>query len=331
MQKIIHKIQLSKKITDENGRELTGIGLGVAGNYGVHQLEVMLGEGWRGLTVTTVFHGKWGCVEMLLTGRLIDVPPQATAMPTTQTPGKITFVGVDSQGRNVSTGISYYVEASGCISGDEPELPDDKWQQLVAKFDKAVPPTDTAGLVLHSGGADAPNYWAAGGGGGGGVTPVISAVAETLPAGSAATVERSGPDAAPLFTFGIPRGDAGQAGADGITPTIGENGNWYIGDADTGKPSRGESGQDGNPGEPGAAAGFGTITATAAQLASDAQPTVQAEWSGPDTAKNLALTFGIPAGPVGPQGPAYTLTEADKQTIVRDVLAALPNGDEVAY
>ena len=30
-------------------------------------------------------------------------------------------------------------------------------------------------------------------------------------------------------------------GADGITPTIGENGNWYLGDTDTNKPSRGKS------------------------------------------------------------------------------------------
>ena len=31
-------------------------------------------------------------------------------------------------------------------------------------------------------------------------------------------------------------------GADGITPTIGANGNWYLGETDTGKPSRGEQG-----------------------------------------------------------------------------------------
>lgn len=31
-------------------------------------------------------------------------------------------------------------------------------------------------------------------------------------------------------------------GADGITPSIGDNGNWYIGTTDTGKPSRGEKG-----------------------------------------------------------------------------------------
>lgn len=34
-------------------------------------------------------------------------------------------------------------------------------------------------------------------------------------------------------------------GFDGITPTIGQNGNWYLGETDTGKPSRGEKGDSG--------------------------------------------------------------------------------------
>ena len=34
-------------------------------------------------------------------------------------------------------------------------------------------------------------------------------------------------------------------GADGLTPTIGENGNWYLGNTDTGKPSRGDKGASG--------------------------------------------------------------------------------------
>ena len=38
-------------------------------------------------------------------------------------------------------------------------------------------------------------------------------------------------------------------GADGLTPTIGDNGNWYLGDADTGKPSRGEKGDKGSGGK----------------------------------------------------------------------------------
>ena len=40
-------------------------------------------------------------------------------------------------------------------------------------------------------------------------------------------------------------------GANGITPTIGDNGNWYLGDTDTGKPSRGAAGAPGAPGTPG--------------------------------------------------------------------------------
>ena len=40
-------------------------------------------------------------------------------------------------------------------------------------------------------------------------------------------------------------------GLDGITPTIGDNGNWYLGATDTGKPSRGEKGDTGATGATG--------------------------------------------------------------------------------
>ena len=52
-------------------------------------------------------------------------------------------------------------------------------------------------------------------------------------------------------------GKPGAAGADGITPTIGPNGNWFLGATDTGKPSRGATGapgKDGAKGAPGARA-----------------------------------------------------------------------------
>ena len=51
-------------------------------------------------------------------------------------------------------------------------------------------------------------------------------------------------------------GATGPAGKDGITPTIGANGNWYLGDEDTGKPSRGEKG---DPGAKGAAGPQGDV------------------------------------------------------------------------
>lgn len=44
----------------------------------------------------------------------------------------------------------------------------------------------------------------------------------------------------------------GKDGGQAATPEVGENGNWFINGADTGKPSRGEKGDKGEQGEPGA-------------------------------------------------------------------------------
>ena len=49
---------------------------------------------------------------------------------------------------------------------------------------------------------------------------------------------------------GLP-GQDGEDGQDGLTPSIGENGNWWIGDTDTGIPAQGTPGQDGEDGEDG--------------------------------------------------------------------------------
>ena len=92
-------------------------------------------------------------------------------------------------------------------------------------------------------------------------------------------------------------GKPGAAGADGITPTIGDNGNWYIGSTDTGKPSRGVAGAKGADGA-----------------------------NGKDGARGENGADG--KTPV--RGTDYW-TAADKQEIVNDVLAAIPDGTEVAY
>ena len=70
-------------------------------------------------------------------------------------------------------------------------------------------------------------------------------------------------------------------GADGITPTIGDNGNWYLGSTDTGKPSRGEKGETGARGEKGETGAQGPQGETGPQ--------------GP-------IGETGPAGPAGPQG-----------------------------
>lgn len=48
------------------------------------------------------------------------------------------------------------------------------------------------------------------------------------------------------------KGDAGQDGIDGNTPFIGENGNWWIGNTDTGIKAAGARGEKGDKGDAGA-------------------------------------------------------------------------------
>lgn len=89
-------------------------------------------------------------------------------------------------------------------------------------------------------------------------------------------------------------GTPGANGKDGTTPTIGSNGNWYLGTTDTGKPSRGEQGtpgKDGTDGKDGASgkdgAGMDITGATVGQIAkitavdADGKPTA---WEAVDMA-----------------------------------------------
>ena len=93
------------------------------------------------------------------------------------------------------------------------------------------------------------------------------------------------------------KGATGPAGPQGVTPHIGDNGNWYIGSTDTGKPSRGVAGAKGADGA-----------------------------NGKDGAQGEKGADG--KTPV--RGTDYW-TAADKQEIVNSVIAALPDGTEVSY
>lgn len=69
-----------------------------------------------------------------------------------------------------------------------------------------------------------------------GHSPVVTATKS----GKTTTISVDGSDIATVEDGAD--GAPGSRGADGITPHIGDNGNWYLGDTDTGKPSRGETG-----------------------------------------------------------------------------------------
>lgn len=133
-------------------------------------------------------------------------------------------------------------------------------------------------------------------------------------------------------------GKPGAAGADGITPTIGGNGNWYLGENDTGKPSRGatglpgKNGDKGDPGAPGQDGHSPVVTATKSGKTTTINVDGAAIATVEDGADGKPGAAGAPGkdGHTPVKGTDYW-TAADKQEIVNDVLAALPDGTEVAY
>lgn len=99
-----------------------------------------------------------------------------------------------------------------------------------------------------------------------------------------------------------PKGDKGDPGENGITPTIGSNGNWYLGDTDTGKPSRGATGSKGYTGAQGPKGDAGTA-ATITEVSAVTLPyTSEATVTMGGTASARTFRFGIPQGHTGPQG-----------------------------
>lgn len=143
---------------------------GPAGSYGIHTLQVEVGEGWQGRTITAVFQNRCGsaCVEVLLSDGVITVPAEATAYPT-DPQGIITFVGVDDKSRRVTCKLPYYVEATGCVCGDAPPPDPDKWQQYIEQVDDKLDEYFAGGNPddVWTQTADGPG-WAAPQGGGGG-------------------------------------------------------------------------------------------------------------------------------------------------------------------
>ena len=84
----------------------------------------------------------------------------------------------------------------------------------------------------------------------------------------------------------------------------------------------------GEKGETGNAAGFGEITAQATPLAPEAEPAAHVEASGPNTAKALSFTFGIPKGTRGEKG--ETGDAAGFGEITASVTALEPNKEPTA-
>jgi hypothetical protein len=111
----------------------------------------------------------------------------------------------------------------------------------------------------------------------------------------------------------MPTIDLGRVvGSDGLTPHIGDNGNWYIGDTDTGVKAIGVDGKDGIDGKDGTDGKNGTD----GKDGKDGKDGVDGK-NGTD-------------GTTPVRGVDYW-TDADKEEIVTDVLNAMNDAEEAVF
>lgn len=139
-----------------------------------------------------------------------------------------------------------------------------------------------------------------------GVSPTVTTA--TIAGGTRVTIT----DAIGEHTFDVLNGkDGGEA----ATPAIGDNGNWYINGADTGKPSRGPQGPRGEQGPAGADGAKGDPGAEGPQ-GPQGDPGPEGP-RGPEGPAGPAGTDGA-TGPAGADGfsPTVTTTEIDNGTRV---------------
>ena len=242
------------------------------------------------------------------------------------------YVGVTAGNVRVTTPAKVQCRLSISDYADTEEPPSaDIWGQILAKLDELQTEIDE----IKAGGV--------------GGTDISLGVTATV--GQSIKVKAVDADGKPTAWEAV---DMGAAGADGVTPTIGENGNWYLGETDTGKPSRGAKGDKGDKGEKGDTGEQGIQgiqgekgdTGVPGKDGKDGKngitPTIGANgnWyiGSTDTGKPSRGDKGE-QGPQGERGADGKTpikgtdywTEADKAEIVQSVIEELSDGTEVLY
>lgn len=342
-EKVIHGIRLNQysAVPADRTRRFS---LGTKDSYGIEQLRIVPGEGWDGLMITATFHPPEGeAVQVIVPADgLIDVPPEATRSGS-ELPikyGKIVFAGVADGVQRISCNLPYTVMDHAPVDGAASSGPTPSWyEQAAAHF---VPSGGKAGQVLaKASDADLDVEWTDGGNGTAdhaklsnrdasdqhpisAITGLENALKGKQPSGDYLTAEdlQAATDAAlaQAKASGEFDGKPGPAGANGISPHIGSNGNWYTGDTDTGVSAQGPAGAPGKTAYQYAQEGgyTGTEAEFAEKLAQEMPTTlpnpnklilsgaVTAEYDG-----SAEVNVEIPAGGSG----SYTLPIASPTTL----------------
>ena len=178
---------------------------------------------WNSLVKTGVFRGC--CTrDVLNIGSIVEIPHEVLAHPDRLTFG---IWGYDPNTGNVTP--TFWAELGRIRPGADPS------------GDESANPTPPVWAQLQSMIGDLNQLDTAA------KENLVAAINEALTKGGGAVDEETVQRIVQEYLEANP--PAG--GQDGTTPHIGDNGNWYIGDTDTGAPSRGERGEAGEAGPAG--------------------------------------------------------------------------------
>ena len=322
------------------------IELGTYDSYGIEQLQIIKGDGWEDLNVIATFNPpnkKPVQVVVDSVTSICDVPKEATA--NLYGIGSIVFVGLADGVQRISTDVEYIVKKHSNASGTEPAEPTPSVvQQILTEAQNAnktsanakklaTDAKDIAQSVRDD--ADEGKFngkdGAKGDKGDTGTTPQLKIGEDNL-------WHVSYDNGETWVSLGVKAtGEAGKDGEDGkngLTPHIGENGNWWVGDTDTGVSAKGDKGDTGAKGADGV-----SPTASVTQTDNGAEFTVT-DASGTTTAmirNGINGEDGAPgANGISPTvtvenidgGHRVTLTDANGSHAV-DVLDGKPGKDAV--
>lgn len=247
MKKEILEVRLKGNCADTRDGVLR---LGGAQSYGIYRLHITADEAWQGLAIAATFDCGGSPVTVVpAEDGLLDVPAEATASANTSChPGSITFWGSNGDVRRVSARLLYRVYPTGSITGGNaiPPTPEVA-EQLLARLDgKLDTPANTGAAgqvpVLQPDGSTLWGSVAGGTGTGGAVSadggyyaPSVTQPDANIMRVSFTQSKADMPDV-PSKDITLPAGPAG------LTPYIGDNGNWYLGNTDTGIKAAGSDG-----------------------------------------------------------------------------------------
>ncbi len=270
------------------------LSLGTFDSYGIEQLHVTLDDTWSGLAVTATFNPPESePVEIRVPENgLIDVPAEATANEGT---GTIVYCGVANGVQLITKTQGYNVITHGNVGGTEPFNPSESLatQVLQAALNaekNSAEAKDVADGLRND--ADSGKFngkdGAKGDKGETGTTPQLKIGEDNL-------WHVSYDNGATWVSLGVKAtGAAGKDGEDGLTPHIGENGNWWVENTDTCVSAKGDKGDTGAKGADGV-----SPTATVTQTDDGAEFTVT-DASGTTTATIRNGTDGKDGAPGAP-------------------------------